>query len=140
MESDGASLKPMKVPNATEPVTPENAAVVVAVMGLDALGQPLETHVFRYQLAAVLLGVTPETPLPLEMAALMLTHPSGVAQYSPPAARIIPFLNKADRLPDPAPARALARRILSRRHPQIARVLIGQVQAAPPVIEVVTDV
>ena len=45
IEADGASRKPLKAPNATEPVIPDNTSLVVPVVGIDALGQPLSQDI-----------------------------------------------------------------------------------------------
>ena len=42
IEADGAKRLPLKVPGEWEPVIPEFAEVVTGVIGMDALGAPLE--------------------------------------------------------------------------------------------------
>ncbi len=68
VEADGSRKRPLKMTNPTyEPVIPPEAEAVVALAGLDALGQPLSRSVHRPELAGQALTlpmdhlVTPET-------------------------------------------------------------------------------
>ena len=44
-EADGAARKPIKAPNATEPVIPTSTTLIVAVVGVDALNSPLSQEI-----------------------------------------------------------------------------------------------
>lgn len=57
IEADGAKHYPCKVPAGTEPVIPEQSDIVLGVMGMDALGKPLEEVCFRKERAMELLAV-----------------------------------------------------------------------------------
>ena len=50
IEADGSAGRPLKVPSDREPVIPLSTSVVVAMIGLDALGKPLSPDVaFRIE-------------------------------------------------------------------------------------------
>jgi probable selenium-dependent hydroxylase accessory protein YqeC len=126
-EADGSARKPLKAPNTTEPVIPVSTTLTVAVVGLEALGQPLTPEIaFRTELITKLTGLQPGDAVTPEAVARLATDAHGLAQYTPPAARIIPLLNKLDRS-TPEEARSVAQAILRRRNPQIPRVLAGSV-------------
>lgn len=56
VEADGAHGLPLKVPAAYEPVIPEQAGLVIGVVGLDALGQAIKDGCHRPEQTAALLG------------------------------------------------------------------------------------
>ncbi|MBI4284553.1 MAG: putative selenium-dependent hydroxylase accessory protein YqeC [Chloroflexi bacterium] len=139
-EADGSKRRPLKAPNATEPVISPNTSLVIVVLGMDAVDCPLtEEKVFRPEIAAGLLGLSMGATVTAESIARLVTHPAGIAKGSPPHARIIPFLNKVDLDHGLAKGRELARQILALRHPQINKVVLGQVQHAEPVAEVIQE-
>jgi probable selenium-dependent hydroxylase accessory protein YqeC len=79
VEADGAAQRSLKAPNATEPVIPENTSLVIAVVGIDAVGCSLnEKEVFRAGIAAKLLGLSLGATLPLAAIATLVTHPGRV--------------------------------------------------------------
>ena len=139
VEADGSRQHHLKAPNTTEPVIPENTTLVITVTGIEALNRPLtEDFVFRAHIAAQLLGLPLESPVTAEAIAALITHPNGIAKGSPATARIIPFINKMDLNTDLLSARDLAAKILTRRHSQIERVILGQVNSRRnPVREIV---
>jgi probable selenium-dependent hydroxylase accessory protein YqeC len=139
VEADGSRQHPLKAPNATEPVIPENTTLVIAVVGVEALNRPLaEDFVFRAHIAAQLLGLPLESPVTAEAIAALIIHPNGIAKGSPATARIIPFINKMDLNTGDLNARDLAAKILNRRHSQIEKVILGQVNSLRnPVREIV---
>jgi probable selenium-dependent hydroxylase accessory protein YqeC len=57
LEADGSKLRPFKAPGEHEPVIPPAATHVVAVVGLDALGAPLDDeHVHRPERVRAIVG------------------------------------------------------------------------------------
>ena len=139
VEADGAAHKSLKAPNPTEPVIPRSTTLVIPVVGIDALGCQLnEENVFRPNIVSKLTGLALGKIITADVIATMVTHPEGIAKGSPARARIIPFLNKMD-LDDGLPrGRTLAAKILEKRHPQISKVILGQVQAAEPVVQIIS--
>jgi len=127
VEADGAAGRPLKAPNATEPVIPANTTLVVPVVGVDAIGSRLSPeNVFRPEIVSQLLNVPAEEIMYARFIAALLTHPEGIIKGTPESARIIPFINKADLENGMARASSLAEEILKMRHPQIKRVVMGQ--------------
>ena len=128
-EADGAARQPLKAPNATEPVIPVSSSLVVALVGIEAIGRPLSPETaFRVPIISRLTGLEGRAPITKEAVATLLTHPAGIIQHSPPRARIVPFINKVDEPSCLPVARALAEEILERRHPQIERVVFGAIK------------
>jgi probable selenium-dependent hydroxylase accessory protein YqeC len=139
IEADGAARKPLKAPNATEPVIPQNTSLVIPVVGIDALGLRLsEENVFRPQIVSQLTSLPPGGIISANVIATLITHPQGMTKGSPARARIVPFINKTDLEGGLARACDLAARILARGHPRIRRVVLGQVQPEP-LVRVVQD-
>ncbi len=60
VEADGSRHFPIKIPREGEPVIPPESSGVIAVMGLSAIGKPLQECCFRWELAASFLGAGPD--------------------------------------------------------------------------------
>jgi probable selenium-dependent hydroxylase accessory protein YqeC len=130
-EADGAARKPVKAPNATEPVVPAGTTLVIAVVGMDALGQRLSPDIaFRPELVSKVTALAPGDKITSETIATLMTDEHGIIQNAPAGARIVPFINKAE-LGSDGKVAALARAILARRHPQIERVVAGSLMSKP---------
>lgn len=95
-EADGAHGLPLKAPANHEPVVPANAQAVVAVLGLDALGEPIQAVCHRPEQVSALLGTSPGHRVTPADAALLLSSPAGGRKSVPPGARFCCLLNKAD--------------------------------------------
>lgn len=140
-EADGSRMRPFKAPAAHEPVIPSRTTLVVPLVGLDALGRPLDDeHVHRAALVSELTGAPLGQPVTGETVVRLLTHPAGGLKSIPAAARIIPLLNKLDldRAGEGpallAAARAVAAQLLET--PRAHSVAIGAVRQADPIAEV----
>ena len=72
VEADGSARKPVKFPNAAEPVIDANVDEIVIVCGLHAVGRPLGQAAHRPALAAACLGVPEHTPLTVEHIARLV--------------------------------------------------------------------
>ena len=139
-EADGSAGKPLKAPNATEPVIPESTSLVIAVVGADALGSPLtEENVFRPEIVSRLTGLEPGSPVTEDAIAVLLTNTEGITKGSPAHAEIIPLINKTDKLPDLSAAESLAKKILAKGFPRIKRVVLGQIACREPVVKVIGE-
>jgi probable selenium-dependent hydroxylase accessory protein YqeC len=137
-EADGSARKPLKAPNATEPVIPGSTTLVIAVIGADALGCPLtEDIVFRPEIVSRLTGLALGYPVTEEAIAVLLTHAEGIAKGAPANAEIVPLINRVDKLPDISVAESLANRILAKGHRQIKRVVLGQIKRREPITKVI---
>lgn len=97
VEADGARRLPLKVPAAHEPVIPKRSTHVLAIIGLTAIGTPLdEEHVCRSQRYAELSGLPPDQPITPESVATVCAHPEGVFKGTPQGAMRLLWLNQAD--------------------------------------------
>jgi molybdenum cofactor cytidylyltransferase len=136
-EADGSRMRPFKAPAPHEPVIPPETTLVVLVVGADVLGQPLDDeHVHRPELVSALSGAPLGTPITPEIVARVLAHPDGGRKGVPAGARVIAVVNKVESLPDRAPARETAERLL--REPAIRSVVLAALRARNPVLEVCT--
>ena len=97
VEADGAARRPLKAPAGHEPAIPPDTSVLVAVAGLEVLGQPLaEELIFRSDLAGPLMGLAIGDIITVPALARLFAHPCGSFKGVPPLARRFIFLNKAD--------------------------------------------
>jgi molybdenum cofactor cytidylyltransferase len=134
VEADGARRLPMKAPLTHEPAMPQSATIVVPVIGMDALGQPLnEENVYGADIIHRSTGHPMGKPVTAELIAAVLMHPHLGLKEVPPRARVAPIINKVtpETLED---ARKIARYLLSDLN--IERVLLCSLQDQNnPVIE-----
>lgn len=61
VEADGSKRLPLKYPNDSEPVIPENADEIVVVCGLNAIGQKAKDVCHRIELVKKCLGIDDDT-------------------------------------------------------------------------------
>ena len=61
VEADGSKHMPIKYPNKTEPVIPDNADEIIVVCGLHALGQKAKDCCHRLELVKECLGIEDDT-------------------------------------------------------------------------------
>lgn len=137
VEADGSRMRPFKAPAEHEPVVPEVTTHLVPVVGVDVLGQRLDSeHVHRPELVAKLAGVSLGSVVTSDIVATVLAHPAGGAKGQPEGARLIPVINKVDAPRDAGleQARAVASLLLDA--PSVDAVCIGAVQQEPPIREV----
>ena len=96
-EADGSKHHPCKAPAAHEPVLLPDSDIVLAVAGMDALGNSLQQACQRSQLAAELLGCGAEKIIDAQMLALLLLSEQGARKNVGARAYYI-VLNKCDLL------------------------------------------
>jgi probable selenium-dependent hydroxylase accessory protein YqeC len=128
LEADGSKLRSFKAPADHEPVIPPSATHVCVVVGLDALGAPLdEAHVHRPERVRAIVGdepiVTPEV-----IAAVLASEQGG--RRAVDARLYTAVINKADINVDAA--RELAEAV---RAAGVDRVLVSSLRAEDPVFE-----
>ena len=135
VEADGSRRLPFKAPAAHEPVVPSSTTILVPLVGLDIIGRPLDAaHTHRPELIAALAAAELGAPITTETVAAAVAHPQGGAKGLPPAARLIPLLNKADMTGAAAEGRRIARHLLA--HPIVDEVVLGAAGTAAPAREV----
>ncbi len=78
VEADGARMLPFKAPDAHEPVVPGSTTLLVPMVGISAIGAPLDdAHIHRPERVAQLTGAHLNDPVTLDLVARVLTHPEG---------------------------------------------------------------
>ena len=96
MEADGARLRPLKAPREGEPVLQPGLDAVVAVAGMDSVGEPIGGICHRAELVCALLDKPPGAPVTPEDVADILTSPRGGRKGVPEGIAFRCVLNKAD--------------------------------------------
>lgn len=135
VEADGAAGRSLKAPREGEPVVPLNTSLLIPVVGIDALGCPLEEkHVFRSEIAARVLNLALGSTVTEAMVARLLEE---IIKVRPPNARVIPFINKVDLPGGLEKARRLASHLQRIEGIKIERVVLGQAQGHPVVKEII---
>ena len=126
IEADGAAGRPVKAPAAHEPVIPSSATMVIAVIGLEAMGRPLDSEiVFRPGLFREITGLKDGETITPAALARVFQSPDGLFKGTPDAARKAVFLNKLDLLSGDQEAKALAMLLLRDPHAPVERVIMG---------------
>lgn len=134
VEADGARRQPLKAPQPHEPAMPASTTLAVPVLGLSALGQPLdEEHAYNSAQIAQQTGYALGALVTPEVLAAVLGDPAMGLKDIPPGARVVPLLNQltAGTL---GAARDIGRRLLAAQ-PRISRVVAGALGEEGPEIE-----
>ena len=134
VEGDGAAGRSLKAPREGEPVVPLNTSLLIPVVGIDALGCPLEEkHVFRSEIAARVLNMALGSTVTEAMIARLIEE---IIKVRPPNAQVMPFINKVDLPGGLEKARKLASHLQRIEGVKIERVILGQAQGHPIVKEI----
>ncbi|MDR1572774.1 MAG: putative selenium-dependent hydroxylase accessory protein YqeC [Clostridiales Family XIII bacterium] len=107
VEADGAKGRPFKAPADHEPVLPSCAQRLIAVVGIDAVGRPLDAeNVHRPECVQAITGLGQgETVRPTDVAAVAL-HPQGLGKGMPLSRQIL-LINKVETNPQLAAAKEI---------------------------------
>jgi molybdenum cofactor cytidylyltransferase len=134
IEADGSKSRPFKAPGKHEPVVPETTTILAPIVGLHAIGQPLdEAWVHRPEIAAALSRTSIGSSITAETIARVLSHPEGGAKLLPAGARLVPILNKADSDTAVQQAKEIAEKLLA--YPNVHTVIINSMLQNPSVLE-----
>jgi len=126
VEADGSAGHPVKAPLPHEPVIPCSATMVLAVIGLQALGSLLTPGVvFRADVFEKITGTRGGEAITSRCLYRLIGHPEGSFKGTPESSRRVVFLNKADVAPDRKEIEELTRLILTGGDLQVERVLVG---------------
>jgi len=138
IEADGAAGRPVKAPRDSEPVIPFSTTLVVAILGMDGVEMELnEKNVFQADRVSKMTGIQMGGRMTDKAMAVLMTHPEGLFKGAPSSSRVVGFLNKVDVPNGAVKAKRVAEEILERKHPQIERVVLGQLKNEPLVTEVI---
>lgn len=131
VEADGSAGRPLKAARDGEPIWPESTSTAILVAGVDGVDQPLdETVVFRSAIASEILGLPLGAPMSAAPVATLLIGPRGLARTMPARSRLVVFLNKVEDARGRGAADHLARALLDRADPRLARIVAGSLQRA----------
>jgi len=137
VEADGAAGRPLKAPAELEPVIPDCTTQVVGIVGLNGAGQPLSDQwVFRPERFEKLSGLAQGSAVTEAAIAAVLVHEKGIFKNAPAAAVHTVFCNQADVPRNLAAGRHIAHALIEKKRTGLNRVVLGQTQFEPPVIEV----
>jgi molybdenum cofactor cytidylyltransferase len=132
VEADGSAGRPLKFPQAHEPVIPPCTTMVVPVAGATAVGKPLEpAYVHRAEEAASFLGRG--GPVSPTAVARILWSPDAATRGRPPGARVVPLINQADSPDRLRAALAIGQALLALGAPL---AVIAAARQTPPVVTV----
>ncbi len=123
VEADGSRGKPLKAPAAHEPVVPTKSTVVVILMGIDAVGRPLENVAHRVAEAQRFSGRDLDHRMAPDDCATVLLHPDGALRRCPAGSRVIIAITKVRTEADRQAANQLAT-IITGQRPDITTVTI----------------
>jgi probable selenium-dependent hydroxylase accessory protein YqeC len=138
VEADGAAQRPLKAPNATEPVIAPDTTLLIPVVGIDVMGKPLnDDNVFRPEIAAKLLGIARDEIITSKSIAKLLTDECGITKGTPSKSRIIPFINKVDSEALRISATNLAQETLEIANGRVKQVVLGSARAQGSLLTVV---
>jgi probable selenium-dependent hydroxylase accessory protein YqeC len=97
VEADGSRALPIKAPAAHEPQVPEASGIVIGVIGLDALGAPMDGRtVHRSELFGRLVGCAPGEAISVAHIVRLAASSDGLFKGAPAGALRVVLLNKAD--------------------------------------------
>jgi probable selenium-dependent hydroxylase accessory protein YqeC len=137
VKADGARMRWLKAPRDDEPVLPPDAATVLAVVSIRALGELLEPAIaHRIERVAAVTGAAPGARLEPAHLARLLTSPEGALQGAG-AAKVVPVVNMVDDAARHAGAREVAERALAATE-RFDRVVLTSMIAPDPVVDVIT--
>jgi len=97
VECDGSKRKPIKAAAHYEPIVPENTTRTIGVIGLDAVGQPIdEDHVHRAEIFCAVVGRRLGELLDTQAVVELIASPQGLFKGVPETSPRYVLLNKAD--------------------------------------------
>jgi len=136
VEADGAAGRPLKAPAPHEPVVPDCTNWVIGIVGLSAMGKPLDEHtVFRPELVSKITGLAEGKKIMEKAICDLLLHRQGIFQGTPMGAKKIAYLNQAD-IPRKAQAgRSIIQYLVKKKTMGISRVVLGSTTLESPVLE-----
>ena len=125
VEADGSWRRPLKAPASHEPVIPLASTTVLILVGVRAVGRPLEAVTHRVEQAVRFTGLSPDHVLSPQDCARILVHPEGALRVCPPQSRVLVAVTQIESEADVVAAQAISAEVS--RHPGIAGcVLIRQ--------------
>ncbi|HPJ93696.1 MAG TPA: selenium cofactor biosynthesis protein YqeC [Deltaproteobacteria bacterium] len=129
VEADGAAHRSLKAPASYEPVIPACTRWLVTLVGMDAIGKPLdEQWVFRSQLYSRITGLLPGDTVTEDSVVKAILHDQGLMKGCPAGANRYVFFNKADDDLSRHSGRRAAALLCSAAKKKLDAVFIGSAQ------------
>lgn len=126
VEADGAAGLPLKAPAPREPVIPSTTTMVIALIGLEALGQPLERQwVFRISAFERITGLRRGERITPAALMRVFQDPEGLFKGAPDTSQRVAFMNKCDRCKDLGEAQRLGAMLADHSVSGVGSVIIG---------------
>ena len=122
VEADGSWRRPLKAPAPHEPVIPLASTTVLILVGVRAVGRPLEDVTHRVEQAVRFTGLSPDHVLSPEDCARILVHPEGVLRVCPPQSRVLVAVTQIEDEADVVAAQAIS--AVVSQHPGIAKCVL----------------
>lgn len=136
VEADGAARRPLKAPAPHEPVIPDCTNWVIGIVGLSAVGRPLDNqNVFRPELVSNITGLAEGMEILDKTICDLLLHRQGIFQGTPTGAKKIAFLNQADIPQKIQVGRTIIQCLIKKKSIGLSRVVIGSTSLELPVLE-----
>jgi len=136
VEADGAARRPLKAPALHEPVIPQCTNRVIGVLGLSALGRPLdEQTVFRPELVSKISGLERGLDIVGDTLCAVLIHQQGIFKGTPVAAKKIAFLNQTDIPGLKKAGHCIIESLAENINTDLFRVVIGSTRLDPAVLK-----
>lgn len=137
VEADGAAGRSLKAHLAHEPVVSADADLVIALIGSDCIGSPLdEVHVHRAAHFGRLLDRKLGTPITAEDVAAILLHPRGYLSSVASQTEVIVLISKVRAAAQRANAARLAQALRAAdRGSRVARIALGELAPAQAFLE-----
>ncbi len=140
IEADGAAGRSVKAPASHEPVIPSLTTDLIGVIGIDALGLPLqEESVFRSEIFSQLTGLNLGEKIGIEALSLLICHPEGLFKGTPPGCRCHLFINKVENPKEQKLAEELAFQVLRICHRRISGIIMGAASQDEVVVELIKE-
>jgi molybdenum cofactor cytidylyltransferase len=134
VEADGAKMHPIKAPAEHEPALPQDATLVLPVIGIDGLGGRIIDVAHRPKHVAHLLGKKDTDTLSVEDLAFLLSQQNTGLKGVPETTRVIAVINKVDTSAQLVAARQVACLVLQQS--RVQQVVISNALSARVVLEV----
>ena len=126
VECDGAKRKPIKAPAAYEPVVPATATRAIGVIGLDAVGSPIEeAYVHRMEQFCDVVQRRPGEMIDEEAVVELIVSSQGLFKGVPEKCKKYVVLNKAENAQRKAYAGNILTCLLKRDYIPITRCVIA---------------
>jgi len=141
VEADGAAGRSLKAHQEHEPVISGRADLVIAVIGIDCLGKPMnDEHVHRARHLGEFLGCEPGVRITVDDVAGIFFHPRGYLKAVGPETEVAVFVSKVKSVADRENVELLAHVLHEGDGAgRIARIAVGDLVGRSASLEVLSD-